>query len=194
MAVLTIPPEVAAEGAKKLFALAATANRDAMTLVKQAMALARNEMPSRPLGVLKKYVREYGQYGSDEVSEVIASIEAVADPKHVKILARKQAENDAMRAEFEQRRQDTVARRWEPGGDGWNDAIKTMHTDAETLFRVAETVRQGKGCKNLFNAVRGYCESGERIKSLWRLDRYTPTNRVAYQDGNVIAGPWDTAG
>ncbi len=31
MTVLTIPPEVAAAGAKKLFTLAATANRDAMT-------------------------------------------------------------------------------------------------------------------------------------------------------------------
>ncbi len=41
MTVLTIPPEVAAGCAKKLFALAATANRDAMTLIKQAMALAK---------------------------------------------------------------------------------------------------------------------------------------------------------
>ncbi len=194
MTVLTIPPEVATECAKKLFALAATANRDGMTLVKQAMALAKNEQVARPLSVLKKYVREYDQYGSGEVSEVIATIQAAADPEHVKMLARNQAKNDAYRAEFEQRRQDEAGRRWEPGGDGWDDAIKTMHTDAETLVRVAETVRQGKGCKNLFNAVRGYYESAGRAQCLWRLDRYTPTNRAAYQGGNVVAGPWGTAG
>ncbi len=91
MTVLTIPPEVAAECAKKLFSLAATANRDAMTLVKQAMGLARNEQVARPLGVLKKYVREHNQYGSREVSEIIASIEAAADPEHVKRLGRYQA-------------------------------------------------------------------------------------------------------
>ncbi len=56
MTVLTIPQEVAAECSKKLFDLATSASRDSMTLVKQAMALARNEEPARPLGVLRKYV------------------------------------------------------------------------------------------------------------------------------------------
>ncbi len=98
MSALTIPPVVAAECAKKLFALAATANCDAMTLVKQAMALAKNEEPARPLGVLRKYVREHNQYGSGEVSEVIASIERAADPEHIKRLRRCQAKNDADRA------------------------------------------------------------------------------------------------
>ena len=103
MTVLTIPPDVAAECAKKLFALAAAANRDAMTLVKQAMALAKNEQPARPLGVLKKYVREHNQYGSGEVSKVIASIETAADPEHVKRLARCQAKYDAARARLNER-------------------------------------------------------------------------------------------
>ena len=88
MTILTIPPDVAAAGAKKLFPLAETANRDAMTLIKQAMALAKNEHVSRPLGILRKYVREHDQYGSGEVSEIIASIETAADPKHIKRLAR----------------------------------------------------------------------------------------------------------
>ena len=104
MTILTIPPEVAAEGAKRLFTLAATANRDAMTLIKQAMALAKNEHVSRPLGILRKYVREHDQYGSGEVSEIIASIETAADPKHIKRLARCQAKNDARRADLEKRR------------------------------------------------------------------------------------------
>ena len=102
MTALTIPQEVSDECAKKLFSLAATANRDAMTLVKQAMALAQNKEPARPLGVLKKYVGEHNQYGSDVVSEIIASISAAADPEHVKRLARAQAINDARRAKFEE--------------------------------------------------------------------------------------------
>ncbi len=194
MTVLTIPPEVAAEGAKKLFSLAAAANRDAMTLIKQAMALARHEQVARPLGVLKKYVREYNQYGSGEIREVIASIEAAADPEHVKRLNRCQAKNDALRAEFEQGRQDELQRRWETGGEAWERAFETLTTDAETLVRAAETVRQGKRCKNLVKAVRGYYEIPERAHCLWRLDRYTSTNRAAYQGGNVISGPWDNAG
>ena len=98
MTVLTIPPEVAAECSKKLFTLAATANRDSMTLVKQAMALARNEEPARPLGVLRKYVWMHNQYGSAEVSEVIASIEAAADPEIYKRLCRYQTKQAAERA------------------------------------------------------------------------------------------------
>ncbi len=38
MTALTIPPEVAAECAKKLFSLATTANRDATTLVPASRA------------------------------------------------------------------------------------------------------------------------------------------------------------
>ncbi len=101
MTALTIPSGVAAECAKRLLDLAAIASRDAMTLTKQAIALARNEAPSRPLGVLKKYVRENDQYGSGEVAKIIAAIEAAADPKHVKRLARNQAKYDAQRARFE---------------------------------------------------------------------------------------------
>ncbi len=196
MTALNIPPEVAAECAKKLFTLAASANRDSMTLVKQAMLLAKNEQVARPLGVLKKYVREYDQYGSGEVSEVIASIETVADPEHVKRLARGQAKYDAERAEFEQRQQDEAERSWEPDGEAWDYAIETMHTDAETLARAAETMKQGKGGKNLLNAVRGYYETEGRSRSLWRLRRYTPTNRESGRvvpvpkGSNVVSGPW----
>ena len=190
MTVLTIPPEVAAECAKKLFSLAAAANRDAMTLVKQAMALARNEQVARPLGVLKKYVREYNQYGSREVSEVIVSLQAVADPEHVKRLDRCQAKNDVLRAEFEQRRQDELHRRWETGGEAWERAFETLTTDAKTLVRAAEMVRQGKGGKNLLNAVRGYYETEGRYKSLWRLERYTPSEwhleRIVHASGDKV--------
>ena len=113
MTVLTIPPEVAGECAKRLFDLAATANRDAMTLIKQAMALAKNKQVARPLGVLKKYVREHKQYGSAEVSEVIASIQAAADPEHVKRLERIQAKYDAARAKLEERQKQPGPTYWE---------------------------------------------------------------------------------
>ena len=52
MTALTIPPEVAAECSQRLLDLAATANRDAMTLTKQALVLARNETPSRAFATL----------------------------------------------------------------------------------------------------------------------------------------------
>ena len=113
MTALTIPQEVAAECAKKLLALAATANRDAMTLTKQAMALASNEMPSRPLATLRKYVREYNQYESGEVAKIIAVIEAAADPEHIKRLARNQAKYDAQRARFEERCNESRPTYWE---------------------------------------------------------------------------------
>ncbi len=190
MSALSIPPEVAAECAKKLFAIAAAANRDAMTLIKQAMVLAKNEQVSRPLGVLKKDVREYNQYGSAEVSEIIASIEAAADPEHVKHLSRCQAKNDAMRAEFEQGRQDALQRRWETGGEAWERAFETLTEDAKTLVCAAELARQGKGGKNLLNAVRGYYETEGRYKSLWRLERYTPTEwnveRIVHASGGKV--------
>ena len=141
MTVLTIPREVATECATKLLSLAATANRDAMTLINQAMALAKNEHVSRPLGILKKYVREHNQYGSGEVSEIIASIETAADPKHIKRLARCQAKNDARRADFEKRRSEP----WRP----------PPHWEAMAAREKTAKPRQ---------------------------------------NGNVISGPWDTAG
>ncbi len=98
MTVLTIPQEVAADCAEKLLALAAAANRDAMTLTKQAMVLARNERPSRALMILRKYVREYHQYESGEVAKIIAAIEAAGDPEIIKRMARGIAMNDATRA------------------------------------------------------------------------------------------------
>ena len=141
MTVLTIPREVATECATKLLSLAATANRDAMTLINQAMALAKNEHVYWPLGILKKYVREHNQYGSGEVSEIIARIEAAADPKHIKCLARRQVKRDAYRADLEKR----CSEPWHP----------PTHREA-----MAAREKAAKPCRN----------------------------------GNVISGPWDTAG
>ena len=103
MTALIIPQEVAAECAEKLLARAGTASRDAMTLTKQAMALAKNETPSRPLATLRKYVREYDQYKSGEVAKIIEIIEAAADPEHIKRLKRVQAKYDAQRAKVNER-------------------------------------------------------------------------------------------
>ena len=186
MTVLTIPPEVAAECAKKLFALAATANRDAMTLVKQAMGLARNEQVARPLGILKKYVREHNQYGSAEVREIIATIEAAADPEHVKMLARNQAENDAMRAKIAER-------------------------EEETLRQASALMREQQASRDLIAAVLAFHERGG---SLWDVEKYLPGGSMErasqqgktyweilaakeaakHQGGNVIAGPWNNGG
>ena len=113
MAVLTIPPEVAADCAQKLLALAAMASRDAMTLTKQAMVLARDETPSRALAILKKYVREYNQYESGEVAKIVAAIEAAADPKHIALLKQRQAKYDAQRAKFEEACSEKPPTYWE---------------------------------------------------------------------------------
>ncbi len=187
MTVLTIPPGVAAECAKTLFSLAATANRDAMTLIKQAMALARNEQVARPLGVLIKYVREHNQYGSGEVSEVITSIQEAADPEHVKRLVRNRIENDRRRAEIEER-------------------------EKETLRRASALMCEQEASRDLIEAVLAF---HERRGSLWDVDKYLPGGHLQqaaqlgaqlraekreleealkHQGGNVVAGPWDTAG
>ena len=128
MTVLTIPPEVAGECSKKLFALATAAARDSMTLVKQAMALAKNEEPARPLAILKKYVGMYDQYGSAEVREVIASIEAAADPEIFKRLCHYQAKKDKDRAAADARS---------------TDALKAAH----------EVMREGEATRELIAAV-----------------------------------------
>ena len=218
MTVLTIPGEVAAECAQKLLDLAATASRDAMTLTKQAMALARNQMPSRPLGVLRKYVREYDQYGSDEVAKIIASIEAVADPEHVKRLKRYQAESDASRAERAKDIEAATKRAWEPGGKSWNSAIESAEKNSRVLSLAAKRMRAGEANGHLVNAMRAlYEEPG----ALWAIERTLPYDqrRAIYGDaepqelggfltalmappqetakhlgGNVIAGPWDAGG
>ncbi len=80
MTVLTIPPEVAGECSRKLLELAASASRDATTLTKQALILARNEMPARALATLRKYVKDYDQYKSSEVAKIVAAIVTAADP------------------------------------------------------------------------------------------------------------------
>ncbi len=113
MTALTIPPEVAAECSQKLLALAATASRDAMTLTKQALVLARNDMPSRAFATLKKYVREYNQYESGEVAKIVATIEAAADPKHIARLKQRQAKYDAQRANFEEACSEKPPTYWE---------------------------------------------------------------------------------
>ncbi len=113
MTALTIPPEVAAECSQRLLTLAATASRDAMTLTKQALALARNDRPSRPLATLKKYVREYNQYESSEVAKIVAAIEAAADPKHIALLKQRQAKYDEQRAKFEEACSEKPPTYWE---------------------------------------------------------------------------------
>ena len=113
MTALTIPPEVAAECSQKLLALAATASRDAMTLTKQALILARNETPSKAFATLKKYVREYNQYESGEVAKIVATIEAAADPKHIALLKQRQAKYDAQRAKFEEACSEKPPTYWE---------------------------------------------------------------------------------
>ncbi len=113
MSALTIPPEVAAERSKRLLDLAATASRDAMTLTKQALVLARNEMPSKALATLRKYVREYNQYESGEVAKIVAAIEAAGDPKHIARLKQRQAKYDAQRAKFEEACSEKPPTYWE---------------------------------------------------------------------------------
>lgn len=196
MTALTIPPEVAAECSKKLFALAAAANRDSMTLVKQAMALAKNEEPARPLSTLKKYVRMYDQYGSGEVSEVIASIEAAADSEIYKRLCRYQARQAAERAERDARDTDT---------------LKTAHAvmrEREASRELIEAVldfHEGKASPgdievNLpggsFDRARARAQrDGEAFfPTLWKMEA---EEREAANRGpchNVVAGPWDAGG
>ncbi len=110
---LTIPPDVAAECSQRLLDLAATASRDAMTLTKQALILARNETPSKAFATLKKYVREYNQYESGEVAKIIAAIEAAADPKHIALLKQRQAKYDEQRAKFEEACSEKPPTYWE---------------------------------------------------------------------------------
>ncbi len=162
MTALTIPPEVAAECAKKLFSLASTANRDAMTLVKQAMALAQNEEPARPLSTLKKYVGMYNQYGSGEVREVIASIESAADPEIYKRLCRYQAKKAADRAALDARRNDAL------------DAAHALMREREASRGLIEAVLN-------FHIARG---------SLWDVEVNLPGGSFdrARQGGNVVAG------
>ena len=133
MTALTIPQEVAADCANNLFALAATASRDSMTLVKQAMVLARNEEPARDLAILRNYVKEYDQYGSGEVSEIIASIVSAAGPESYKLLCRYQARQAAEWAERAARDKDT---------------LKTAHA----------TMREHEASRELFEAVLDYHE------------------------------------
>lgn len=218
MTALTIPPEVAAECAEKLFSLAETANRDAMTLIKQAMALARGKEPARPLGVLKKYVRDYEQYGFAEVSEVVAAIEAAADPKHVKRLHRIQAQSDARRAEHDENCKVAIEQAWQPGGERWNNAIKSAEKDSKVLALAAKVMREGTAGGRLANAMRAFYEEGG---CPWAIERYLARDQWAAiceiegdqcldaateilevvltgqrrekkspLNGNVITGPW----
>ena len=99
MTAVTLPPEVVAECVERLFCIITVANRDTATLTRQITALLKGKQHNRPLGSLRKYVSS-GQYGADEVSEVIAVMEAAMDPKHVKHLARCKARRDKERVAF----------------------------------------------------------------------------------------------
>ena len=184
MTVLTIPPEVAAECAKKLFSLAATANRDSMTLVKQAMALAKNDEPARPLSTLKKYVRMYNQYGSDEVSEVITSIEAAADPDIYKRLCRYQAKQAADRAASDARRNDALGAahalmRERQASRELIEAVLNFHIARGSLWDVEVNLPGGS-----FDRARQVARREERPfwPTLWSMEA------AERQGGNVVAG------
>ncbi len=183
MTALTIPQEVAAECSKRLLDLAATASRDAMTLTKQALALAGNEMPSRPLGVLRKYVREYNQYESGEVAKIIAAIEVAANPEHVERLARRQAKYDAQRAEFEKRGEEILplahaSMREQEASRGLIAAVIAFHEGRGHLGEVRANMPGGQVEYTAQLAVQQQAEIREREEAL------------RHQGGNVVDGPW----
>ena len=183
MTALTIPQEVATDCAQKLLALAATASRDAMTLTKQAMALAGNQMPSRPLATLRKYVREYNQYESGEVAKIIAAIEEAADPEHVRRLARNQAKYDAQRAVFEKRNEEALPQahalmREQEASQDLIAAVLDFHEGTGDLWTI-EANLPGGGFDLARREGHAYWEAKEAAK---------------HQGGNVVAGPWDAAG
>ncbi len=181
MTVLTIPPEVASECAKKLFTLAATANRDSMTLVKQAMALAKNEEPARPLAILKKYVGMYDQYGSDEVREVIASIEAAADPEIYKRLCRYQAKKAAERAADDERR-----------GKAFDVAHALMLERQASRGLIEAVLKFHRGGGDVWD-IEHHLPGGKPL-TYWETMAAREEAAKPRRNGNVIPGPWDTAG
>ena len=188
MTVLTIPPEVAAECAKKLFALATTANRDSMTLVKQAMALAKNEESASPLGTLKKYVRMHNQYGSGEVSEVIASIETAADPEIYKRLCRYQAKQAAERAATDERRglaldaAHALMREREASRE-LIEAVLHFHSGGGSIWDVEINLPGGR------NDI-----ASAKPPTYWEFLAVREEAEKPHGNGNVIAGPWDAGG
>ena len=104
MTAVTLPPEVATECAERLSLIVTKLHRDAATLTRTISSLLTRKQHGRSLGTLKKYAGEHGQYGADEIREVIITIEAAMDPGHVKHLARSQARRDKAHAEFEKGR------------------------------------------------------------------------------------------
>ena len=188
MTVLTIPPEVAAECSKKLFALAATANRDSMTLVKQAMALAKNEEPARPLSTLKKYVRMYDQYGSDEVRQIIATIESAADPEIYKRLCRYQAKTEADRAALAARRNDALdaahaLMRVQQASRGLIEAVLNFHRGGASLWDIECRLPGGD-----------VDQAAQKPPTYWEFPSVREEAEKPHGNGNVIAGPWDAGG
>ena len=183
MTVLTIPPEVAAECARKLFSLAATANRDAMTLVKQAMGLAQNKEPARPLAILKKYVGMYNQYGSGEVREVIASIEAAADPEIFKRLCRYQAKKDKDRAAADVRRNDAL--------DAAHALMREREASRELIEAVLDFHRGGLDLWNIERHLHGGCNdvADQKPPTYWEVMAAREEAAKPRGNGNVVAGP-----
>ena len=187
MTALTIPQEVAAECAEKLLALAASANRDAMTLTKQAMVLARNEWPSRALMILRKYVREYNQYESGEVAKIIAAIEAAGDPEHIERLKRRQAKYDSQRAEFAKDIDQTMplahaAMREQEASPGLIAAVIDFHEGTGSLGDVRANMPGGRIEYAAELAVTQLAEIREREEAL------------KHQGGNALPGPWEAGG
>ena len=187
MSALTIPQEVAADCTEKLLALAAAANRDAMTLTKQALILARNETPSKAFATLKKYVREYNQYESGEVAKIVAAIEAAADPEYIKRLKRRQAKYDAQRAEFEKDIDQTMplahaAMREQEASRGLIAAVIDFHEGTGSLGDVRANMPGGRIEYAAELAVIQLAEIREREEAL------------KHQGGNVLPGPWEAGG
>ena len=132
-------------------------------------------------------MREHNQYGSREVSEVITSIQEAADPEHLKRLIKYRAENDAMRAEFKER-------------------------DKKTLDLASTMMREQEASRGLIAAVLAFHEG---MGSIWDVSKYLPGGSMEdaielgeqlragkrekeearwRQAGNIIPGPWETAG
>ncbi len=188
MTALTIPPEVAAECAKKLFSLATAASRDSMTLVKQAMALAKNDEPARPLSTLKKYVGMYNQYGSGEVREVIASIESAADPEIYKRLCRYQTKKAAERAAADERRGQALdaahaLMREREASRELIEAVLHFHSGGGSIWDIEVNLPGGR------NDI-----ASAKPPTYWEFPSVQEEAEKTRCNGNVVAGPWDTAG
>ena len=197
-----LPENVRRAGYDALEELAARMSRAATALSKHAMRLRLDDPKSHreALKQLRRY-QTFEQPCSNEVAVIEGALTGLNEPESRALSERRRMEKSRQERADEREHVRTMEERWQQGGVNRREAVRKALSRAQLLFNAASHVEKNAGYIDLAKALAACMDAwwpgGSPYEALaWRLREIDGQREEAtkHLGGNVISGPWDTAG